>query len=509
MKRICTLLLAVLSAAVVMYAQVPASVQTMMSEAEHDFQTNILPYWQHFSVDPRGGFYGTVGADGQANPESEKGSILNARILWMLSNAYRLYGDTASLRLADRAAAYYKAHFIGPDGRVWWSVDSEGKPSDESVQTYAVCYGIYGLSAHYAATGNQSSLAAAQKLYRFVEHRLHDPQGGYYERLGSDKKMHNPHIHVLESYAALAHLWPDAGLMDNLREALTILTEETYAAEPVDYGHQMEMSWMMTEAAELLGDDTLYIRVRARALELVDAAMKQERLSREWWPACETVLGTVNAWQLTGEQRYLDAAISGWKRIKDSFIDTTNGEWHKLLPREGRPGSPKVSVWFGPYHNSRVAFELHKRFAPKFALCRDEYFRSEGTDVMAFSDFYPEGHQGGISLIINSKRIFSNGDIRLEPTPGQWQPVPKQLSRKVSEDAIVTRLCYPDSSRHMTGFNPMFYPEMQLQYEVSLRPEGRGFVVTVNLDQPIPAELVAVPVSTWRFSRARRSADLG
>lgn len=126
--------------------------------------------------------------------------------------------------------------------------------------------------------------------------------------------------------------------------------------------------------------------------------------------------------------------------------------------------------------------------AQQFTLNNSGYFNCEGIDVMAFSDFYPEGHQGGISLIMNGQRIATNGDIRLEATPGQWQAVPKQLSRNVNGNSIVTTLCYPDSARHLTGFNPMIYPDLQLRYSVRLEAEGDGVIVSVDLDNPVPAE---------------------
>ncbi|MCQ2214268.1 MAG: glycoside hydrolase family 9 protein [Bacteroidaceae bacterium] len=128
--------------------------------------------------------------------------------------------------------------------------------------------------------------------------------------------------------------------------------------------------------------------------------------------------------------------------------------------------------------------------AQQFKLNSSGYFNCEGIDVMAFNDFYPEGHQGGISLIMNGQRIATNGDIRLEPTPGQWQAVPKQLGRKVNAGNIETTLCYPDSSRHLTGFNPMIYPDLQLTYTVRLEAEGDGVLVTVDLDNPIPDRYV-------------------
>ena len=124
--------------------------------------------------------------------------------------------------------------------------------------------------------------------------------------------------------------------------------------------------------------------------------------------------------------------------------------------------------------------------AQTFQLNADGYFNAGGTDVMAFSDFYPEGHQGGVCVIMNGHRIATNGDIRLEATPGQWQPVPKQLSRQAEGNRITTTLCYPDSSRHMTGFNPMVYPDYQFTYTVTVEPQGKSMVVTVDLDKPVP-----------------------
>ncbi len=124
--------------------------------------------------------------------------------------------------------------------------------------------------------------------------------------------------------------------------------------------------------------------------------------------------------------------------------------------------------------------------AQEFKLSPDGYFNCEGVDVMAFSDFYPEGHQGGICVIMNGQRVATNGDIRLEATPGQWQPVPKQLKRTQEGNVIVTTLCYPDSSRHLTGFNPTLYPDYQFNYQVKAESQGGSIIVTVDLDKPVP-----------------------
>lgn len=131
-------------------------------------------------------------------------------------------------------------------------------------------------------------------------------------------------------------------------------------------------------------------------------------------------------------------------------------------------------------------------FSQKFELSSSGYFQDRGVDIMAFDDIYPEGHQGGVSLIMHGNRVATNGDIRFEPAPGQWQPVPKQHDRKLDAAAntITAWLSYPDSSRHLTGFNPMIYPDLVFNYTVTTKGEGGSIIVTVDLDRPIPQEFI-------------------
>ena len=120
------------------------------------------------------------------------------------------------------------------------------------------------------------------------------------------------------------------------------------------------------------------------------------------------------------------------------------------------------------------------------------YFRNKGVDVMAFDDIYPDGHQSGVSIIMHGNRLATNGDIRFEQTPGQWQPVPRQGERILDEEAntITTQLAYPDLSRHLKGFNPMIYPDYQFEYKVTVKGQKGAVLVTVDLDKPIPEEYV-------------------
>lgn len=121
-----------------------------------------------------------------------------------------------------------------------------------------------------------------------------------------------------------------------------------------------------------------------------------------------------------------------------------------------------------------------------------EYFELPGLNVMAFSDFYPDGHQTGLTIIQHGKRTAANGDVRLEPSPGQWSPMPMVVKRTVdiSKNQITTFLSYPDSTKNRKGFNPIEYPDLKLNYLVRVVCEGKLIKVYVDLDKPLPDEWV-------------------
>ncbi len=402
-------------------------IEVLRSETAQDLTENILPFWMNHSIDPNGGFYGVVLNNGSAIKDAAKGAVLNARILWTFSKAYRHYGLEAYRQTADRAADYLTAHFIDRQyGGVFWELDSEGGVKDATKQTYAAAFAIYGLAEHFRATGTERSLEAAIALYNTLEEKVHDKVGkGYIETFSRDysrsraagvdgkagaTKTMNTHIHVLEAFTTLYQVWPDQTLAQNLRELLGILSSHLYDSkrnhlillcddnwnaigQADSYGHDIETSWLMCEAAAALGDPTLKASVEAQAVRMVDTAIKEglnsegamryeksaEGFSKKmsWWPQAETLVGVVNAWQLTGDQHYLETALRTWNYIKNHFIDHQNGGWFKELTEDGLPTkSPKVSLWNCPYHHSRMAFELAERLAPA----------TVHTEVMAWSN---------------------------------------------------------------------------------------------------------------------------
>jgi len=121
-----------------------------------------------------------------------------------------------------------------------------------------------------------------------------------------------------------------------------------------------------------------------------------------------------------------------------------------------------------------------------------EYLENQGVDIMLAQDYYPEGHQGGVGIIQQGQRVATNGDIRLDPTPGQWSPIPKVGQRTVdkAKQEISVRMSYPDPAIDRKGFNPIIYPDLQCSYTVRVMPAGEGFRIVVDFDKPLPDEWI-------------------
>jgi hypothetical protein len=116
------------------------------------------------------------------------------------------------------------------------------------------------------------------------------------------------------------------------------------------------------------------------------------------------------------------------------------------------------------------------------------YYEAPGINIMMFDDFYPEGHQGGLTIIQCGIRVAANGDVRLEPTPGQWSPVPKVGGKHIDKEKgiISVDLWYPDSSRDKKGFNPINYPDLKFKYTIKTERIGMSIKISVDLEKPLP-----------------------
>lgn len=379
-------------------------------------ENNILKYWINVMTDhERGGYYGRADGHGRVDKEADKGAILNARILWSFSAAYRVLGRKEHLQAATRAKEYIVSHFIDHEyGGVYWSLDCEGRPKDTKKQIYAIGFTIYGLSEYARATGDAEALDLCKRLFHDIESHAFDPvYNGYLEAMTrewgriddmrlSDKdenmsKTMNTHLHIIEPYTNLLRIWPDETLRRQTRNLLDIFLEkilnhQTYHLDLFfddqwqgrrniqSFGHDIEASWLLHETALVLGDDELLKRVEpivrriaAAAGEGIrkDGAMVYEKWldtghtdeDRHWWVQCECVIGYVNLYQHFGDEYALDTAVRCWAFIQKYLIDWNGGEWHWSLRSDGSINldDDKAGFWKCPYHNSRMCIELLER----------------------------------------------------------------------------------------------------------------------------------------------------
>lgn len=420
-------------------------VKTMKREMQDVLQNNILRFWLDKMVDhENGGFYGRIDGHGGLHPDAEKGAILNARILWSFSAAYRVLGDEEYLKAATRAKDYIIDHFIDKEyGGVYWSLDSKGQPLDTKKQFYAIGFVIYGMSEYARATGDREALECALQLFDCIEEHAFDHEyNGYIEACTREwgaiadmrlseldanyPKSQNTHLHIIEPYTNLLRairelqasqscdyvpvlgsvlptsvVVPDDSLLTlhaslkNLIDIFTdkILNPETNhldlffemdwtrgAGQLESYGHDIECSWLLHEAALVLGDEEVLNKVEP-IVQLVavasekglrpDGSMIHEanldtgRVDDDlhWWVQAENVVGWYNIYQYFGDEDALDKALRGWAYIKSQLIDYEHGEWYWSRHADGTLNTvdDKAGFWKCPYHNSRMCLEIMER----------------------------------------------------------------------------------------------------------------------------------------------------
>jgi mannobiose 2-epimerase len=397
----------------------PPEPPTSFADAvKKELNDHLLPFWLDRAVDEaHDGFIGRMANDGTVDPQAPKGLILNARLLWTFSAVYRFNEDPRYRDMAERAVDYLEQHFWDTaHGGAFWLLDCQGNVLDDRKKIYGQAFCIYAAAEMYQAFGTGAALEHAQQLFNLIEIHSHDHKyGGYIEVCNRDwspaensrlsdkdmdtQKSMNNHLHMLEAYTNLYRVWPNAMLRERLMELLDLF--ERRIADPVtghlhhffdaswqpqsaDYtfGHDIEASWLLCEAAEVLDDAELTSRAQRLALRLAQVTLSEgldrdgglfyageagEIIdpNREWWPQAEAVVGFLNAYVLSHDQAFLDTAKRAWDYIGRYFVDREHGEWFWRVRPDGTPdpNEPKVSEWKGPYHNVRACLEIIRRLA--------------------------------------------------------------------------------------------------------------------------------------------------
>lgn len=393
------------------------TISTLKQEMQEVLTANILPYWMNRMVDEQhGGFYGRITGTEELMPQAEKGAILHARILWTYAAAYRLLRRQEYLAMATRAKAYIINRFMDKEfGGIYWNLNYKGEPLDTKKQIYAIGFAIYGLSEYHRATGDAEALEVAIRLFRDIEQHSFDPlKNGYCEALtrewkemadmrlsekdANERKTMNTHLHILEPYTNLYRVWKDDGLKLQLRNLITLFTDRILDSETchlqlffdedwnskyriVSYGHDIEASWLIHEAALVLGDADLLAKVEPVVKRIATAAAEgftskggmiyEKNLDthhldadRHWWVQAETVVGYMNLFQHFGDEDALQKALDCWEFIKSRLIDKEHGEWYWSIRADDTVNreEDKAGFWKCPYHNGRMCMEVMERW---------------------------------------------------------------------------------------------------------------------------------------------------
>lgn len=381
-----------------------------MNEFKDELVNNILPFWINKMQDfEYGGFYGRIDGNNKVHLTANKGAILNARILWTFSAAYRILKNPEYKEIANRAFNYIKDFFIDKsNGGVYWELDYKGKPVNTKKQTYAQGFALYGFSEFYRATGNTEALELAKEFFYIIEKNKDKESGGYYEAFTQDwksiddmrlsekdaneKKSMNTHLHILEPYTNLCRIWDNELLKNAQKELIEIFIkhivdeksshlqlffDETWAVKSntISYGHDIESSWLLYEAADVLKDDSILDRIKKISLKIAiastegiqsDGSLIYERegekvdLDRHWWVQAEAVVGYLYAYKISENIAFIEIALKTWAYIQKFMIDLKKGEWFWGVEPSGIVNEidDKAGFWKCPYHNGRMCLEM-------------------------------------------------------------------------------------------------------------------------------------------------------
>ncbi|MBO5310458.1 MAG: AGE family epimerase/isomerase [Bacteroidales bacterium] len=416
--------------------------KALAGQVRKELVENILPFWMEKMCTPSGGFLGRISGDGQPDATAPVGGIMTARVLWTFASAYRVLQAEGSCRaemlqgymdMALRAKRLIIDRFYDKEyGGTFWSLDADLSPADTKKQIYAIAFAIYGLAELHRACGDSEALEYAVKLFHSIEdHSFDSVQDGYFEAFTRDwkpiedmrlsdkdaneSKTMNTHLHVLEAYTCLYRVWKDPLLEARLRGLILVFEKYILGTDGhlklffddswncgydiVSYGHDIEASWLLHEAALVLGEADVLARVEALVPKIVKAASEgftpeggmiyekcgggaHERCGdgcydgpegtdaevdadRHWWVQAESVVGYFNLWEHFGQPDGLENAIMCWEFIKNNIIDKDGGEWFWSLRADGSVNreDDKAGFWKCPYHNGRMCMDIMERIA--------------------------------------------------------------------------------------------------------------------------------------------------
>jgi len=387
-------------------------IDSLHRSIESELTGRLLPFWRKYAYDDvQGRFRGGLATDLAEKPRAPFSVVYVSRLLWSFSAAYIKYSIEKDRELAEKAFLFLKTRFMDESyGGAYWLLDADGGVLDDRKKVYGQAFLIYGLVEYHEASGSEEALRLAISLYRVIEVHFRDSQYDGYMELTSrnwaevgdmrlskldpnEKKSMNAHLHIMEAYTRLLSVWPDTDLKKRLKALVNIHIDHildsdtghfhlffaedwTHKGCEVSLGHDIEGSWLLRRAGEILCEPELSQRIEHTAQKLVESTHGNGLDSsgalwnglecdgtpdkqRIWWVQAEAMIGFLYAWRMEEKPEYLETAQSVWQYTSEHVFDRINGEWHWALDELEKPlmSYDKISEWKGPYHNVRACLE--------------------------------------------------------------------------------------------------------------------------------------------------------
>lgn len=400
---------------------------------QHIFQkelhTNILSFWMKYGIDKSGkGFYGAADLQGNPIPDAPKSCVLNARILWTFAQAAIQFDNEIYAEIADRAFQVLQNDFADKKyGGYFMSIDSRNQPLETIKHTYAQAFVLYSLSKYCELRNTPNNKNLMTEYFYFLEEKTKaTDKPGYFEAFtrewrpygenrmadNNEPRSMNTHLHIMEAYAAFYKVSGNMLAGKRLKELLQLFIEkiirpsghlgiffdedfrEAESSKGIcSFGHDIEASWLLWEAAEILNDPEIVSQMKPLSVKMLDAVDRvgvdkdgglflestrfgsHLRTNKHWWPQAETLVAFMNGLELTSDVKYWEKLKLSWDFVDKHVIDHENGEWFTKVNRLGVPylvepdndPSPyyrndwKIDPWKCPYHNGRAMMELIAR----------------------------------------------------------------------------------------------------------------------------------------------------
>ncbi|MEN8118189.1 MAG: AGE family epimerase/isomerase [Bacteroidota bacterium] len=396
---------------------------------ENELHKNILSFWIENGIEREGdGFHGAVDLQGNPISDAPKSCVLNARILWTFAEAAKNFNNKKYAEVAGRAYNVLENYFTdNKSGGYYMSIGAKNQPLDTIKHTYAQAFVLYALSKYYELFPSEKLKQQLTSYFSFLEEKTKDnSHQGYFEAFTRDWKPYsenrmadnneprsmNTHLHILEAYTAYYKVSGNELAGKRLKELLELFIvkiirpsghlgiffdekfTETHSSKAIcSFGHDVEASWLLWEAAEILDDKLILSKMKSLSIKMLNAVDRvgvdkdgglflestrfgsHLRTNKHWWPQAETLVAFMNGFELSSDNKYWEKLKLSWDFVDKHIIDHQNGEWFTKVNRLGVPyliepaddPSPyyrnnwKIDPWKAPYHNGRAMMELIKR----------------------------------------------------------------------------------------------------------------------------------------------------